>query len=76
MVEKDYFGIKLLQRTYFTTSGTESLKCKGKDVMICPASQAIYSMEVNLLVLILYLQSSKAREVCRRTVFTPPVPEG
>jgi hypothetical protein len=42
-VDKDYFAISLLQRTYFTMSGFEILKCKGKDVMICPASQTFYS---------------------------------
>jgi hypothetical protein len=74
VVEKEYVAINLLQRTYFATSGMEILKCKGKDIMICPASQAVYSMEVDSCILSLYLQSSKARELCRRVVFTHPEP--
>jgi hypothetical protein len=42
--------------------------------MICPANQAIYNTEVNSCALSLYLQSSQAGEMCKRTVFTRPAP--
>ena len=54
VVEKEYFAINLLQRTYFTMSSTEISKCKGKHVMICPASQAVYTTEVDSCILSLY----------------------
>ena len=34
VVEEDYFAINLLQRTYFTMSSADILKCKGKDILI------------------------------------------
>jgi len=74
VIEKDYNAVSLLPRTYFTVSGTEILKCKRKDIMICLASQAVYSLEVNSCILSLYLQSSKAQEMRRHMVFTHSVP--
>jgi hypothetical protein len=74
VVEKEYVAINPLQRTYFAMSGMEILKCSGKDIMICPASQAVYSMEVDSCILNLYLLPPKARELCRRVVFTRPEP--
>jgi hypothetical protein len=47
VVEKEYLAINSLQRTYFTMSSSEISQCKGKHVMICPASQAVYTMEVD-----------------------------
>jgi hypothetical protein len=55
-------------------SDIKVLKCKSNDVKICPESQAVYNMDVNTCVLSLYFQSTEARRLCRRTVFTLPVP--
>jgi hypothetical protein len=73
-IRKDYFGINSLQCTYFTLSGEDILKCRGEDITICPANQAIYSTDVNSRALSLYLQSSQLREMCKRTVITSPAP--
>jgi hypothetical protein len=74
VVEEEYFAVNLLQHTYFAMSGAEISKCKGKDILICPANQAVYSMEVKSCILSLYLLSSEAREFCKRTLFTRPAP--
>jgi hypothetical protein len=71
--DSDYFGVNLLQRTYLSLS-EDVLYCRGEDIRICPANQAVYSTEVNACALSLYLQSSYAREMCRRTVTTRPAP--
>ena len=73
-VGSDYFGINLLQRTYLTLSEVDILQCRGEDIMICPANQAVYGTEVNSCALSLYSQSPHAREVCKRTVTTRPSP--
>jgi hypothetical protein len=70
----DYFGIDLLQRTYLTLSEVDILKCRGADIMICPANRAVYSTEVNSCALSLYNQSLQARELCKRTVINRPAP--
>ena len=70
VVKEDYFAINLLQRTYFTMSSADILKCKGKDILICPASKAVCSMKANSCVLSFYSQSSRAHEFCKRTLFT------
>jgi len=31
------FGTNLLQRSYLTLSEVDMLKCKGQDIMMCPA---------------------------------------
>jgi hypothetical protein len=67
----EYFVVNLLQRTYFTMSDYEILKCNGKDVKICPASQAVYSMEVNTCALSLYFQSREARRLQTYGVHSP-----
>ena len=64
----DYFGINLLQRTYLTGTEVDILKCKGEGIVIRPANQAVYSTEVNLCSLSLYLKRKDAREMCKRTV--------
>ena len=51
----DYFGINLLQRTYLTMKEVDILKCRGEDIVICPANQAFYSTEVDSCSLSLYL---------------------
>jgi hypothetical protein len=40
-VGKDYFGIDVLQRHYLTLTEVDLVKCRGKDVYICPADHAI-----------------------------------
>jgi hypothetical protein len=40
-VEKDYFGIDVLQRHYLTLTEVDLVKCGGKDFYICPANHAI-----------------------------------
>ena len=62
-IGKDYFGINLLQRSYLTLTEMDVVKCRGKDIMICPAEQAVYSKEVDSCALSLYFQSTRAREV-------------
>jgi hypothetical protein len=47
---------------------------QGKDVKICPANQAVYSMEINSCALSLYLQSTEARKLCKRTMYSHPIP--
>ena len=74
VVEEDYFAINFLQRTYFTMSSADILKCKGKEILICPVSKAVYSMEANSCVLSLYSHSSRAHEFCKRTLFARPAP--
>ena len=69
-----YFGTNLLQHTYLTLSEVDILKCRGEDIMICPANKVIYSTEVNLCALSLYLQSLQARGMCKCTVITHPAP--
>ena len=71
-IGKDYFGINLLQRSYLTLSEMDVLKCRGEDIKICPANQAVYSTEVNSCALSLFLQSTQTRELCKRTVVTRP----
>jgi len=73
-IGNDYFGISLLQDTYLTLSEVDILKCRGEDIKICPANQAVYSREFNSCALSLYLQSVQARELCKRTVITRPAP--
>jgi hypothetical protein len=67
-IGKDYYGINLLQLSYL--SEMDVVKCRSKDIMICPAEQAVYNTEVDLCVLSLYLQSTRARERCSRKVIT------
>ena len=75
-IGKDYLAINLLQRTYLTLSEVDVLKCRGEQIKICPANQAVYSTEINSCALSLYLQSSHAREVCKRTATTRrPLPK-
>jgi len=64
----DYFGINLLQRNYLTMTDVDILKFRGKDIVICPANQAVYSTEVDSCSFSLYLQRKDAREMCKRTV--------
>jgi hypothetical protein len=66
-VEKDYFGIDVLQRHYLTLTEVDLVKCRGKDFYICPADYAIYSIETNYCALSLF-QSSNPRETCGRRV--------
>ena len=74
-IGKDYFGINLLQRSYLTLTEMDVVKCRGKDIMICPAEQAVYSTEVDSCALSLYFQSTRARETCNRKVISrPPQP--
>jgi len=74
-IGKDYFGINLLQRSYLTLTEMDVVKCRGKDIMICPAEQAVYSTEVDSCALSLYFQSTRTRERCKRKViFRPPQP--
>ena len=54
-IGKDYFGINLLQHSYLTLSEMDVLKCRGVDIMICPANQAVYSTEVHSCALSLLL---------------------
>ena len=69
------FGINLLQRSYLTLTEMDVVKCRGKDIMICPAEQAVYSTEVDSCALSLYFQSTRARERCKRKVISrPPQP--
>ena len=58
-IGNDYFGINLLQRSYLTLSEMDVLKCRGENIMICPANQSVYSTEVNSCALSLILQSTQ-----------------
>jgi len=71
-IGENYFAINFLQRTNLTLSEEDASKCRGEHITICPANQAVYSTEVNSCALSLFLQSSHAREVCKRTVTTRP----
>lgn len=62
-VVENYFAVNLLQSTYFAMRGTEILKCKGKDLMICPASQAVYSMEINSCIQLVFAVVQGSRDV-------------
>jgi hypothetical protein len=66
-IEKDYFGVDLLQRNYLTLTEMDIVKCTGKDIMICPANHAVYSTEIDSCALSLF-QFSRTREMCRRRV--------
>jgi hypothetical protein len=66
-VEKDYFGIDVLQRHYLILTEVDLVKCRGKDFYICPANHAIYSTEINSCALILF-QSTNPQETCGRRV--------
>ena len=66
------FDINLLQRTYLTLSEEEGFKCRGEHIKVCLINRAVYSTEVNSCALNLFLQSSRVREVCKRTVTTHP----
>jgi hypothetical protein len=68
-VEKNYFGIDVLQRHYLTFTEVDLIKCRGKDFYICPANHAIYSTEINSCALSLF-QSSNHHETCGRRVTT------
>ena len=59
----DYFGINLLQRTYLTMTEVDILKCRGEDIVICPANQAVYSTEVDSCSLS-YIYSARTPEKC------------
>ena len=69
-----YFGINLLQRTYLTMTEVAFLKCRGEDIEICPANQAVYSTEVDSCSLSLYLQRKDTREMCNSTVIAAKHP--
>jgi hypothetical protein len=66
-VEKDYFGIDILQRRYLTLTEMDLVKCRGKDILICPADHAVYSTEINSCALNLF-QSTNPQETCGRRV--------
>jgi hypothetical protein len=53
-IEKDYFGIDILQRNYPTLTELDIIKCSGKDIMICPANHAVYSTEIDSCALSLF----------------------
>jgi hypothetical protein len=65
--EKDYFGIDILQRRYLTLTEMDIVKCRRKDIFICPADHAVYSMEINSCALSLS-QSTNRQETCGRRV--------
>jgi hypothetical protein len=65
-VEKDYFGIDILQR-HLTLTEMDLVKCRGKDILICPADHAVYSTEINSCELSLF-QSTNPQETCGRRV--------
>jgi hypothetical protein len=66
-VEKDCFGIDVLQRHYLTLTEMDLVKCRGKDFYICPADHAIYSTETNSCALSLF-QSTNPQETRGRRV--------
>jgi hypothetical protein len=66
-IEKDYFGIDILQRRYLTLTEMDLVKCHGKDIAICPANHAVYSTEIDSCALSLF-QSTSPQETCGRRV--------
>jgi hypothetical protein len=62
-VEKDYFGIEVLQRHYLTLTEVDLVKCRGRDFYICPADHTIYSTKINSCALSLF-QSTSPQETC------------
>jgi hypothetical protein len=66
-VEKDYFGIDILQRPYLTLTEMDLVKCRGKDILIRPADHAVYSTEINSCALSLF-RSTNPQETCGRRV--------
>jgi hypothetical protein len=68
-VQKDYFGIDVLQRHYLTLTKVDFVKCRGKDFYICPADYAIYSTEINSCALS-FFQSTNPQETCGRRVIS------
>jgi hypothetical protein len=66
-IEKDYFGIDILQKRYLTLTEMDLVKCRGKDILFCPADHAVYSTEINSCALSLF-QSTNPQETCGRRV--------
>jgi hypothetical protein len=56
-IGSDHFGIKLLQSSFLTLTELEVMKRRGKDVVICPANQAVYSTEIDSCALSLFQQT-------------------
>jgi hypothetical protein len=56
----------------FLLYDSELTICQGKDIKICPAEKAVYSMDVSSCALSLYLQLEKACDECKRAVFAKP----
>jgi hypothetical protein len=67
VIEKDYFGIDILQRCYLTLTEWDLVKCRGKAILICPAYHAVYSTEIDSCALSLF-QSTRPQETCGRRV--------
>jgi hypothetical protein len=66
-VEKDYFGIDVLQRHYLTLTEVDLVKCRGRDFCISPADHAIYNTDINSCALSLF-QSTNPQETFGRRV--------
>jgi hypothetical protein len=66
-IEKDYFGIDILQRRYLSLTEWDLVNCRGKDILICPADHAVYSTEIDSCALSLF-QSTRPQETCGRRV--------
>jgi hypothetical protein len=66
-VERDYFGIDILQRHYLTLTKMDLVKCRGKDILISPADHSVYSTEIISCAPSLF-QSTNLQETCGRRV--------
>jgi hypothetical protein len=44
-LSKDYLAIIQLRGSYYIMDNEDVAQCTGKTVKICPASQAVYSIE-------------------------------
>jgi hypothetical protein len=62
-IEKDYFGIDILQRIYLSLTEWDLVKCRGRDVLICPANHAVYSTEIDSCALSLFQSTSPKKHV-------------
>jgi hypothetical protein len=71
----DYFAMNVPQRTHFTMTEAELLRCKGHGNKVCQSNHPVYSKEEKTCPSSLYLQLDNIRAVCSRqiTTVTPPV---
>ena len=67
-----FLGIQTVQRDYILLSESDFDKCTKGDVLVCPVSRAVYSIQSLTCEISLYFQAASYYRLCKRKLLLHP----